>query len=148
MAGSTYGTIFKMCIRDSLIGGAVRLFELGHDAQDHIGDVEGNVGDQNRLKSQGDAEGDERQHQGDARDDVRVQHGNVGDPHDHGAGKRPHVIDGHGGRGADDRGRQGGHKCDQQGGVPVSYTHLDVYKRQHLYIRPDSYTIKVSNANL
>ena len=48
-----------MFIRDRL--------ELGHDAQDHIGYVEGNVGDQNRLKSQGDAEGDERQHQGDAR---------------------------------------------------------------------------------
>ena len=77
---------------------------------------------------------DKEQHQGDAGHDIRIQHGNVGNAH-HGGTELPvHGLDSDCRRRSYDRRDQGGQKSDNQGGIPVSYTHLV----QEVYLTYDS----------
>ena len=59
-------------VHGRLEGVPARLLKLRHDAQHHIGHVECNMGEQDRLEAQGDPEGDEHQHQGDPCHDIGV----------------------------------------------------------------------------
>ena len=101
--------LHRVCaqVKGRLVGAPVGLLELRHDAQDDIGHIEGDVGDQHRLKAQGDAEGDKGQHQGDTGDDIGVQHWDVVHRHDDVSGQLFHAADADGGRRAEDGGNQG-----------------------------------------
>ena len=80
--------------------GAVRLLEFRHDVQDHVGEVEGDVGNEQRPEGQavplpqhpGPHE-DEQQGKGHAGDDIRIRHGDVGQRHGSLAQSGVQVVD-------------------------------------------------------
>ena len=112
---------------------AVHLPQLGTHGQDHIGDVEADVGDQQRTEAHGQPlrQHDERlpavdpsgkcapaveehhkqQAQADARDDIGVHHGDIIDGQQAVAGLAAHTVKADGGKSAGD----GGDDCSQQG---------------------------------
>lgn len=93
-------------VKRGFIGKSACLFEFWHDAQDHIWNVEGDMGDQNRLKSEGDAKSNERKHQGDTGHDVGIEHRDICDSHQNRARNRLHAVDRDRSRSSDDNGDQ------------------------------------------
>ncbi len=93
--------------------------ELGGNGQDRVGNVEGDMGQQQSGKAGLDANEKEQQHQGDAGDEVRTDVGNVGQGHDQAAQARLHGMQadaGDGGHGRGDDGRKNSHnECNLQG---------------------------------
>lgn len=93
-------------VKRGFVGKSACLFEFWHDAQDHIWNVEGDMGDQNRLKSEGDAKCNERKHQGDTGHDVGIEHRDICDSHQNRARNRLHAVDRDRSRSSDDDGDQ------------------------------------------
>ena len=107
-------------IQSRLLQSRVHLRQLWHDVEDHVGEIEGHMGDQQGPESQNGVVPHEGSHeykqkgQGYAGDNVRVGHGNVGDRQDEGAEPGPHPVDAQGSGCAHDCGKEAGQQSHFQ----------------------------------
>ena len=139
---------------------AVHLPQLGADGEDHIGDVERDMGDEQRPKAHGQVGGEpeqpqrvepggeaaptaekryEQQAHGNTGDDIRVHHGDVVDGHQRIPDPAAHGVKADGGEGPGHSGDDGCQQGHQQGGVhalhddPVAEElRVPTYKREDI----------------
>ena len=93
------------------------LFELGHNTQDHVGNIEGNMRDQYGSKPQCNPKRDKKQHQGDTHDNLSVQHRDIGKSHVESAEFLFHSLNTDSSCGPYDSGSESGNQCDQESAV-------------------------------
>ena len=101
-------------VERSLVAVLVHLLELGHDGQDDVGRVEGDVRHNHRDQPALHLGEEEQEHQRNARHDVRHGHGDVGQRHHHALWPLFHAVDTDGRERAQNGGDDGGdHRhCD------------------------------------
>ena len=87
-----------------IIAAAVQGQELGHDAQDDIGQVEDDVGHEDGTIPQAQAHAQKEEHQGNPRDDVRIEQTHTGHAEEDRARFAAHAAQGHAGDEAQDGG--------------------------------------------
>ena len=86
------------------------------------------MGQNNCLHAESNTKGQKAQHQGNSGHDIRIQHGNIGDSHDNGAGDFFHIADAQTRCRADQSGNCSGNQGDDQSILQGRHNDLAVEK--------------------
>ena len=135
-------------VHGSVGEGIIHLLQLGHHIEDHIGQAEGHMGDQQCPEGQTfphtqhlAAHEDEQQRQADTGDDIGVGHGDVGQIHDHLAHLGLQTVDAHGGQGAQNRGNEAGQNGNQQR-VTQQTQQMPVLEQAHILLQGEAFKFR------
>ena len=118
-------------IQCRLIAHLRALPKLGQHGQKYIGQIKGNMGNQNGLKAQADFEGNKAKHQRDTGYDIRIQHRHIAYTDNQASGKHLHFPKSHRRHGAQNGGNQGGQKGNHKG-ILQSLHNVLVLKHFHI----------------
>ena len=126
----------------------IHLLKLGHHVEDHIGQGEGDVSDQQSAKGEAllhshhlIANEHEQQAQGNTCHDIRVRHRNVGQAHNSLAQLGLQIVDAHGRYGAEHRSDDGGEGCHQQR-VAQKSQQLIVLEQPHILLQCEALKLR------